>query len=332
MSLTLPTGTSLRHRHSYLLLSVIECAGARPAPFDSGAQGRDPGGPTCGRPQLPRARRRVAVIDALVQTVVDGPFVLAALVAAAAGLVSFLSPCCLPLVPGYVSYMTGLTGAELEAARVPATAPVVTGTVLAPPTPTAGVGRWSSVLAGSVLFVLGFSAVFVTAGAAFGGIGAQLLAYQDTINRVAGGLTIVLGLGFLGAVPALQRELRVHRLPQVGVAGAPLLGVVFGVGWTPCLGPTLAVVQTMAFTQGTAVRGAALTFAYCLGLGLPFILTALAFRRAMTVFSVVKRHYALVTRAGGALLVAVGVLLLTGGWTALVVELRGWVSGFAAVL
>ena len=276
------------------------------------------------------------MIDALVQTVVDGPFLLAALVAATAGLVSFLSPCCLPLVPGYVSYMTGLTGAELEAAaRVPAAAsyaPAGFGGVLAPPAPGPAGVRRSSVLAGSVLFVLGFSAVFVTAGAAFGGIGARLLAYQDVVNRVAGVLTIVLGLVFLGAVPLLQRSLRISRLPQVGVAGAPLLGVVFGVGWTPCLGPTLAAVQTMAFTQGTAVRGAALTFAYCLGLGLPFILTALAFRRAMVVFSAVKRHYALITRAGGALLVAVGLLLLSGGWTTLVVELRGWVSGFTTVL
>ena len=276
------------------------------------------------------------MIDGLVQTVVDGPFLLAALVAAAAGLISFLSPCCLPLVPGYVSYMTGLTGAELEAARVPAAgvldSPTGSGGVLAPPAPGRVVGRRSSVLAGSVLFVLGFSAVFVTAGAAFGGIGAQLLAYQDAVNRVAGVLTIVLGLVFLGAVPLLQRELRISRLPQVGVAGAPLLGVVFGVGWTPCLGPTLAAVQTMAFTQGTAVRGAALTFAYCLGLGLPFILTALAFRRAMVVFSAVKRHYAVITRTGGALLVAVGLLLLSGGWTTLVVELRGWVSGFTTVL
>lgn len=275
------------------------------------------------------------MIDGLVQTVVDGPFVLAALVAAAAGLVSFLSPCCLPLVPGYVSYMTGLTGAELEAARVPAVAAAGTGgsgALVAPPAPVARAARRSSVLTGSVLFVLGFSAVFVTAGAAFGSVGARLLAYQDTVNRVAGVVTILLGLAFLGAVPALQREWRVHRLPQVGVAGAPLLGVVFGVGWTPCLGPTLAAVQTLAFTQGTAVRGAALTFAYCLGLGLPFILTALAFRRAMTVFAVVKRHYVLVTRAGGALLIAVGLLLLSGAWSALVIDLRGWVSGFTTVL
>lgn len=275
------------------------------------------------------------MIDGLVQTVVDGPFVLAALVAAAAGLVSFLSPCCLPLVPGYVSYMTGLTGAELEAAREPVDADAGTGGsggVLAPPAPVTGLARRSSVLTGSVLFVLGFSAVFVTAGAAFGSIGARLLAHQDAVNRVAGVVTILLGLAFLGAVPTLQREWRVHRLPRVGVAGAPLLGVVFGVGWTPCLGPTLAAVQTLAFTQGTAVRGAALTFAYCLGLGLPFILTALAFRRAMTVFSVVKRHYALVTRVGGALLIGVGLLLLSGAWSALVVDLRGWVSGFTTVL
>lgn len=289
----------------------------------------------------------MSVVDSLVATVTDGPFLLAAPIAAAAGLVSFLSPCCLPLVPGYLSYMTGLTGAELEAtsggpAPVSAGAAragageaalpgqVVMGAAVAVP-PGQGARR-GQVLAGSLLFVLGFSAVFVTAGAALGGLGTLLQLHQDAVNRVAGALTVLLGLAFLGLVPALQRDVRVHRLPRVGLAGAPLLGVVFGVGWTPCLGPTLAAVQTLAFTQGSAGRGAALTFVYCLGLGVPFVVGALAFRRALRVFAVVKRHYALITRAGGVMLVAVGVALMTGAWTGMIMALRGWVGSFQTVL
>jgi cytochrome c-type biogenesis protein len=283
----------------------------------------------------------VSVIQSLVATVTDGPFLLAAPIAVAAGLVSFLSPCCLPLVPGYLSYMTGLTGAELEAgstarAAVPASGVERSGhepvRALAPAgARTATVPR-APVLAASVLFVLGFSAVFVTAGAAFGGLGSLLAVHQRTVNVLAGVLTILLGLAFLGLIPLLQREVRVHRLPKVGVAGSPLLGIVFGVGWTPCLGPTLAAVQTLAFTQATAGRGAALTFMYCLGLGLPFIAAALAFRRALAVFAVIRRHYALITRVGGGMLVVVGLLLVSGLWDLMIIEIRTWVGGFETVL
>lgn len=278
----------------------------------------------------------MSAIDALVATVTDGPFLLAAPIAAAAGLVSFLSPCCLPLVPGYLSYMTGLTGAELESGY-PADRGQLGGSGEAAGTSTATLSRTSRhtrsrTLAGSVLFVLGFSSVFVAAGAAFGGVGSLLAAHQGTVDVVAGAFTVLLGAAFLGLVPALQRDVRVRRLPRVGLAGAPVLGVVFGVGWTPCLGPTLAAVQTLAFTQATAMRGAALTLVYCLGLGLPFIAAALAFRRALSVFAVVKRHYALVTRAGGAMLIAVGLLLISGLWTDLIIGLRGWIGGFTTVL
>lgn len=283
------------------------------------------------------------MIETLVTTVTDGPFLLAAPIAVAAGLVSFLSPCCLPLVPGYLSYMTGLTGAELEAgSTAKATVPASTGVGSQGDPPRAPAGaeppavaasvRRAPVLAASVLFVLGFSAVFVTAGAAFGGLGGLLAVHQRTVNVVAGVLTVLLGLAFLGVIPLLQREMRVHRLPKVGIAGAPLLGIVFGVGWTPCLGPTLAAVQTLAFTQGTAARGAALTFMYCLGLGLPFIAAALAFRRALSVFAVIRRHYALITRVGGGMLVVVGLMLVSGVWDLMILEIRTWVGGFETVL
>ena len=187
-------------------------------------------------------------------------------------------------------------------------------------------------LAGSVLFVLGFSAVFVSEGALFGGLGASLLVHRDIVDRVLGALTVLLGLSFLGLVPGLQREVRFHRLPAAGLAGAPLLGVLFGVGWTPCIGPTLGAVQTLAYTQASAGRGAILTAAYCLGLGVPFVLTGLAFRRALGAFAVVKRHYALVMRIGGGLLVVVGLLLVSGLWEHLMVQLRVLVAGTTTVL
>jgi cytochrome c-type biogenesis protein len=288
----------------------------------------------------------VSVVDTFVQTVTDGPMLLALPVAAVAGLVSFLSPCVLPLVPGYLSFVTGLAGVDAATAgrptarageQAPQAMTAAPGGVTVreataqgrPPVDAAARGR---VVLGSVLFVLGFTAVFTTAGAFFGGLGALLLEHKLVIDRVLGAATILLGLAFLGAIPGLQREVRFHRLPRAGLAGAPLLGVVFGVGWTPCLGPTLAAVQTLAYTQASAGRGALLTAAYCLGLGLPFILTAVAFRRALRAFAVVKRHYALVTNTGGVLLVAVGLLLVTGVWNQIIVSMRGLIAGFGTSL
>lgn len=239
------------------------------------------------------------------QTVLTGALLLAVPLAAFGGLVSFFSPCVLPLVPGYLSYVTGVGGADLGSARR---------------------GR---MLLGSSLFVLGFAAVFVSMGALFGGAGTFLLQHQETITTVAGLLIILLGVVFLGVVPRLgQREFRFHRRPAVGLAGAPMLGVVFGVGWTPCIGPTLASVQALALTEATAGRGALLSLAYCVGLGLPFIAAALAFRRSLGAFSWVKRHYRWVMRAGGAMLIATGVLLVTGVWDEIVYELTIWSGGF----
>src|SRR4051812_4881767 len=231
-----------------------------------------------------------------------GSLMVAVPIALAAGLVSFLSPCVLPLVPGYLSYVTGLTGADLGGEQgATSTAAGASGTTaVIERTRTAHGGR---VLVGSTLFVLGFSAVFVSAGALFGGVGAELRLHQDFVNRALGVVTIVMGIAFLGFIPRMQREFKVHRLPTAGLAGAPVLGVLFGVGWTPCLGPTLAAVQTLAYTSASAGRGALLTVAYCLGLGVPFVLTGLAFRRALGAFAFVKRHYAWVMRIGGGMLI-----------------------------
>jgi cytochrome c-type biogenesis protein len=267
----------------------------------------------------------VSIAETFVETVTDGPLLFALPVAAAAGLVSFLSPCVLPLVPGYLSFVTGLSGAELGDDR-PTTSPTTGGGTAVAEAPVQV--RRGRVLAGSLLFVLGFSAVFVTSGALFGGLGSLLVEHKEVVDRVLGALTVLLGLVFLGLIPGMQREVRFHRLPNAGLAGAPLLGVLFGVGWTPCLGPTLAAVQTLAYTQASAGRGALLTAAYCAGLGIPFVLTGLAFKRALGAFAVVKRHYALVMRIGGGLLVVVGLLLVSGVWESVMIELRGWISGF----
>ena len=273
----------------------------------------------------------MSVVDTFVETVTDGSLVVAVPVAAIAGLVSFLSPCVLPLVPGYLSFVTGLSGEELGDTRG---TPVPTrtdpqGTLLTAAPTTTHRGR---VLLGSLLFVLGFSAVFVTSGALFGGLGSLLLEHKDVVDRVLGVVTILLGLAFLGLIPGMQRTVRFSKLPPPGLAGAPLLGVLFGVGWTPCLGPTLAAVQTLAYTEASAGRGALLTAAYCAGLGIPFVLTGLAFRRALGAFAVIRRHYVLVMRIGGGLLVAVGLLLVSGVWEDVMVEVRGWVNGFETVV
>ncbi len=242
--------------------------------------------------------------DTFQNTVLDGSLALAFPVAMVAGLVSFLSPCVLPLVPGYLSYVTGMAGADIG---------------------TKGRAR---TLVGTLLFVLGFTAVFVSLGALFGGLGMVLERYDDVLMRVLGAVTIVFGLAFAGLVPGLQRQWRVIERPAAGLAGAPLLGVAFGLGWTPCIGPTLGAVQTLALDSASAGRGALLTAAYCLGLGLPFIVAAVAYRRALGAFGWVRRHSRWVVRLGGGMLVVLGVLMLTGLWQDVMVSVRGWVAGF----
>ena len=259
----------------------------------------------------------------------DGSLLLALPVALFAGLVSFLSPCVLPLVPGYLSYVTGLSGADLAG-----TPPAVSdgpGTAVATHLQNHPV-RTRRVLIGSTLFVVGFSAVFVSEGALFGNIGSHLLEHQTAVNRVGGVLSILLGVAFLGLLPRLQREYRFHRLPRAGLAGAPLLGMLFAVGWTPCIGPTLGVVLNLSYadSSATAGRGALLTAVYCAGLGIPFVIAGVAFRRALGAFAVIKRHYGIVIWTGAALLIAVGVLLLTGAWTHMSNDLRDMFPTYTA--
>ncbi|WSS24477.1 cytochrome c biogenesis protein CcdA [Streptomyces sp. NBC_01190] len=239
------------------------------------------------------------------QTVLTGALVAAIPVAMFAGLISFFSPCVLPLVPGYLSYVTGITGTDLAEAKR---------------------GR---MVVGASLFVLGFSAVFISTGALFGNFGWTLQEHRDTLTRIFGAITIVLGLAFMGLVGGItQREFRFHYRPAVGLAGAPLLGVLFGLGWAPCVGPTLGAVESLAITDASAGRGALLMVFYCAGLGLPFIVAAVAFRRTLGAFTWVKRHYAWVMRLGGGMLVAVGVLLVTGVWVHITQQMQIWSSSF----
>lgn len=260
----------------------------------------------------------------LTEFAISGPLLLAAGLALLAGTVSFASPCVVPLVPGYLAYLAGLVGAE-----APRVTPVPAGAGAAPAPESAAPGRWR--VAGAVaLFVAGFTAVFAPTVLGTVWVLDALFANQLLLQRIGGVVTIAMGLVFLGLVPALQRDVRIHRIPRGGLAGAPLLGAVFGFGWTPCLGPTLAgVIAVAAATPAdTAVRGTLLVLAYCAGLGLPFIALALGARRAVTALSWVRAHVRGIQLAGGAMLVLVGVLLVTGLWSDLVWTLRGPFSGF----
>ncbi|MGW7679449.1 cytochrome c biogenesis CcdA family protein [Kribbella sp. NPDC054772] len=237
-----------------------------------------------------------------------GSMLVALPIAVLAGAISFFSPCVVPLLPGYLSYVTGLSAAEL------------------------GSEKRGRMLAGTALFVAGFSAVFILTGVVFGTVGDVLIEHQTAITRVLGGLTVVLGVVFLGGFGFMQRDLRVHRVPAVGIAAAPLLGVLFGFGWTPCIGPTLGTVMTLATTQGSAGRGATLALVFSLGLGIPFIVAALAFRRMLAAVTWVRKHQLLVIRIGGVLMIAVGLLLLTGVWDAMTADLRQWVANFGSAV
>ncbi|WP_017569299.1 cytochrome c biogenesis CcdA family protein [Nocardiopsis halotolerans] len=269
-------------------------------------------------------------MDAIGSTVLTGSLLAAIPLALAAGLVSFLSPCVLPLVPGYLSYVTGMSGTQVRERTAAAGGGTGTATVADLDTELAS-RRWTMVT-GSALFIAGFTLVFVAVGGFIGWLGEILMDHTDPITRVLGVLTIVLGLAFMGVMPGFGREFRFHRLPRAGLAGAPLLGVLFGLGWTPCIGPTLAAVQTLAFVEGGAGRGMLLSLAYCVGLGLPFVLASLLYRRALGTFDWLKRRTRAVTVIGGAMLVLVGLAMVTGLWTQLTIAMQGWAADYQTVI
>lgn len=293
--------------------------------------------------------QEVGTLSGVGHLMLSGPLLLAVPVAAAAGAVTFLSPCVLPLVPGYLSYVTGMSGMDAQRAQTAAAAPAATAGTVAVADGTGGAvgtavraGAATAAeaaeparrrtLAGAVLFVLGFSVVFATEGVAFGGLGSLLRSHVAGLTQILGVVTILLGLMFAGVFdrfPITGRILRPSFRPRAGLAGAPVLGALFGVGWTPCIGPTLSVVWGLAFASGTAARGAVLMFAYGLGLGVPFLIVALILQRGVAAFGFARRHARAIARAGGALLIAVGLLEVTGAWTAALSWLQvHWLNGY----
>lgn len=262
----------------------------------------------------------------------DGALLVALPIAFAAGILSFLSPCVLPLVPVYLSYITGMSAADLAAqGDVPhevtadVGSPSGDGGVAVQSRPavaaaTTVVHPVRRVVLGSLGFVLGTSVVFVSFGALFGSFGSALREHELGLAQIFGVLTIVLGLVLGGAfsrVPLVQKDVRIHRLPATGLLAGPLLGFTFALGWTPCIGPTLGSVLSLSASssQASAARGAVLSLAYCLGLGIPLLLSGLAFNRAMNTFARIKRHYRALMVGGGAMLVVLGILQVTGIWT-----------------
>jgi cytochrome c-type biogenesis protein len=238
-------------------------------------------------------------------TVLTGSLLAAIPIAILAGLVSFASPCVVPLVPGYLGYVSGMAGAEVACKR----------------------SRPRLVL-GVLLFIAGFSSVFILLGIGISALGAQFGEQLDVISRILGVVVILMGLAFMGAVPFLQAERRLHVSPRAGLAGAPLLGVAFGLGWAPCIGPTLAAVLTLSLTEGSQGRGIILAVAYCLGLGLPFLALAFWIERSKSVLAWLRKHRLGLMRFGGAMLIVLGILLVTGLWGDLTGLLQGWIDGF----
>ncbi len=255
-------------------------------------------------------------------TAFSGSMLLAIPVAVLAGLVSFASPCVLPLVPGYLGYLGGMSGAALGQTGLGRDRRSTTAT-------TTGRGR---LLAGVALFVAGFTLVFVAVGALAGSLGGLLGRWEDPLTRVLGVVVVLMGVAFLGYVPFLQRDTRPHVSPAAGLWGAPLLGVVFGLGWAPCIGPTLAAVLALSLDGGSAVRGATLSVAYCLGLGLPFLVIALGLGRSAAALRFLRRHRLAISRLGGGMLVLIGLALVTGLWTTWTQSLQVLVAGFRPVV
>jgi cytochrome c-type biogenesis protein len=239
--------------------------------------------------------------DIFVEQIFSGVLVTAFPFAFVAGLISFLSPCVLPLVPGYLSFAAGFS-----------------------------VSR-GKVLLGSFLFVMGFSFVFISFGAIFGGLGNTLSAHQEFITRILGVVTIFLGFIFYGRFP-FSPTIRPKMRTTGGLLGAPILGVLFGIGWTPCIGPALAAVQTLAFQESSAVRGAILSLGYCLGLGLPFILSGLSLDKSAKLRSLIYRRGDVISKIGGVFLITIGVLEVLGLWGQLMNSMRSLISDFIPVI
>jgi cytochrome c-type biogenesis protein len=235
------------------------------------------------------------------ELVFSGPLLLALPIALAAGFVAFASPCVLPLVPGYLGYVSGFTGS----------------TTMKRPT--------TRLVVGVLLFILGFSTVFISFSIVFASLGAALIAWVDVILRIAGLLLILMGFVFIGQVSFLQRTTKLPLASANGFLGAPILGVVFGLGWAPCIGPTLIAVNTLAFSVGDVPRAAVLAVAYCLGLGIPFLLIALGFGWVTGAVDWVKRHIRAVNIAGGVILMAIGTAMVSGVW-------QMWMSSLQAVI
>jgi cytochrome c-type biogenesis protein len=263
------------------------------------------------------AAAHVEAASGFATTVFSGSMLLAVPVAIIAGFVSFASPCVLPLVPGYVGYVSGWAAANAGDAG--------TGT-----TRSTGPQR-SRVVAGVALFVAGFTLVFVVLGGFVGALGTQVRQAEDVLVRVLGIVVILMGLAFLGFLPFLQREQRVHLSPRAGLWGAPLLGIVFGLGWTPCLGPTLVAVYALALDQATVGRGAALSVAYCVGLGVPFVLVALGLQSSRRMLDFLRRHRLAFLRIGGGLLVVIGIAMVTGAWGTWTASLSRW-AGYGVLV
>ncbi len=240
------------------------------------------------------------------ELIFSGNFLVAAALALLAGLVSFLSPCVLPLVPGYLGYLATVSGNSTATKR-------------------------KAVLA-TFLFVLGFSAVFTSYGIFFGSLGSLLFSYANLIERFLGVLVIILGFGFLFQSGWLSRSYKINFKVKSGVWGAPLLGALFAFGWTPCIGPVLAAVQTMAFSEGTAAKGAALSFVYAMGLGIPFLLLAFIYERSITTVQFLRKYQLVFMRFGAIVLITIGLLLVTGLWSELTINLRIWIAQFTPVI